>query len=438
MTELKHLNSGELFDINASLEIPVTKRAGMLYTDETFKGGGSIAFELPNTTKNQRLIEPDERGMIKVVLQQGQTAVVGELVVLDNNQNYWSVEVEDIRSSAIRRLKSLRARDVYMDDLDHAYTDANVIAARSSGWVYPFVDYGLATLRFAGFNSSAINAFLAGDIKNDIFNFRPAMFGFDFIQRAFKQIGWEVSGSIFQEGSWFRKLAMPFSQGNMKMTEGQAALGSGAAYLDTAQTATPSPYLVVWDTTTNPAQFSTSTGRYTAPFNCIVNYRVLITGSLGAVDYPQSVGVILSLNSGTRVAQDFQAVEPNSEFQIQLTGTRFLNANDTLEVVLINSPFTLTNFAGAGSRLEVSVIDTLAFGRTVRMAETMPDVTAGDLIKGLIGTPCFVLDTDPQLAAVTITPFWEYYKGQQEIEIDQEEFERMTYAPVGQNNYLNY
>lgn len=443
---IRHIDTGEDFDVNESESFEIERVAGILFETGEFKSGGTTSFNLPFTGKNQRIIEDFERSIIRVVIQQGVQTIAGEMIVLSRQgREYYQVEVQDMRASVMRRLKDLRARDVYMDDLNHQWNEISAITLRDEGWIYPLVDYGFLSKKYSTPNITAfglINSQFAGDIRNDIFNWRPAMFAFDFVRRAFKQAGWEISGSVFEDGHWFKKLVIPATSGQIPRAEGQAVSESGAAYVDTAYTATPGQFEpLVYDTTTNPTYLDTTTGRYTAIEPCFVNFRALVVGDMDALDEGERFAIAQVRRNGNLILQTgVTTTTPGEAFQIEVTGDCYLSAGDYLEVWILNPPtgFDMTNFPGIGSRFEVSVVDTVAYGGTIQMSQTLPDVSAADLCKSIIAGVNLVMDEDFNSQSITLTPFWEYYGESVPVKIDQDRYAETTISSNAQNNYLQY
>jgi hypothetical protein len=422
-----HIDSKSYFEV-VEQDIPIDKFDGILNENGDFVGGGTSTFKLPVTPLNEAIIEPNQRSIIRVVLQTSTDTITGEMAVKSKDKKYYFVEVDDIRVSAFRRLKELAARDVYLDDLDHTWSFANVVANRTSGWVYPFVDYGFMDNRpyFLRPQDFRFN------VNNDIFNFRPAMFAYDFIQRSIRQIGWDIDLPL----GWFRQLIIP-SSSPIKKAEGQAESESAAAFRTFAQTAgaEPNGSTMVYNITTS-ANLNAGTGVYTSPSVSMVQYRIMATAENTA---NRSRRLIVALvRNGVEIARRQESILANTSGQIELTGTLFLNAGDTLTAKVVNANQIITNFPGAGSRFEVKVLDTLALGSTMKMSEAIPDVAAIDIFKWVLGGINAVLDVDNQLAKIVVKPFNEHYSGVQTLEIDQDSWKETTIGVQGQNNYLSY
>jgi hypothetical protein len=423
-----HIDSKSYFDV-VEQDIPIDKFDGILNENGDFVGGGTSTFKLPVTPLNEAIIEPNQRGIIRVVLQTSTETITGEMIVKSKDKKYYFVEVDDIRVSAFRRLRSLAARDVYLDDLDHTWSFENVIATRTSGWVYPFVDYGFMDNRPIHLQPR----FFRGNIQNDIFNFRPAMFAYDFVQRAINQIGWDIDLPL----GWFRQLIIP-SSNPLKKSEGISQEESAAGFRTIGiQSNPPNLGTTLTYQIGVGANLNAGTGVYTATSPSLVNYRAMVTGE-NPSNRDKTVQLEVRKN-GSSIDRQIQVIAKNTDAQIELTGMAYLNTGDTLSVQVFNANRNpLTNFPGAGSRFEIGVIDTLALGSTMKMSEAIPDVSALDLVKWVLGGINAVLKVDNQLAKIVVKPFNEHYSGVQSLEIDQDSWRETTIGVQGQNNYLSY
>lgn len=426
MTSLTHIDSGQTFDLFEGFSVPVDLVAGVLTEQGDYLSGGSTSFSLPRTPNNENLIG-DGRNMIRVVLTQGASTIVGELLVRSESKGGYQCELEDIRTSAFRRLKDLPIRSVYLDDLTHLWVGSNIIANRTSGWVYPFVDYGYMVRRGQRLNASNFQ----GNIRNDVYNFRPGMFAFDLIERAFRQIGWDIDLPT----GWFRQLVIPCTQ-PIKRPTGEAQAASGAMYLTAGYVADEFYNPIPFNLNTNAAVFTG--GNFTAPFSGLYNYRLMIPG-FNSYTREKSVAAHVLVNGGV-INRQVYFFKPGETLNTETTGTIYLNAGDVMSVQAANngSPSTRVLFPGSGARLEIAAFDTMAWGNFIQMKDTLPDMAAADLIKWVLAGTNMVLDIDAAQSRLRAVPFWEYYQGTQEMNIEQDSYQFVTLPNAGQNNYIGY
>ena len=445
MNQIVDIDSQRPFELPSDFNIPLTFRAGVLLPDGGYRGGGSITFKLTRTPRNELILNGRERGMIRVAIYAGSASIWGEMIVKSDNEAGYSVEIIDIVTSAFNRLQSINLRDIYLDDLNHEWTWPNVTAAKTAGYIYPFVDYGYMeprTTRLFNISSrGSAPAQLDNDIRNDIFNFRPAIFVNDLMQRVFRQIGWEIDGIIFTAGNWFTKIIMPFSNGEMRVGTEQCIANSGAAYVNTA----PSPPLVAgtmqFQTVTN-ALFSTILDRYTATESSYVQFRALLTAENLDARRTSALSATVVNSVGVVVASGIKFFENGQSGQLQLTGFATLEAGDWLQVLYNSTMNAALSTPNPGSRFEVKVLDTMAYGSLVKMAETLPDMTCADFVRSVAGKFCMVFDQDKTTPKITLQSYEDYYlETVDEVMSDKLSFDgydKSTIASKGQNNYLNF
>ena len=94
-------------------------------------------------------------------------------------------------------LKGKSIRDIWLWDLQHDYTEANIVASWSNtgGYIYPFIDYGRLTFLLGAYT-----------YVDDWF---PAMYQHSLVTRMMEAIGWKISGDIVD--SWnYNHAVIPF------------------------------------------------------------------------------------------------------------------------------------------------------------------------------------------------------------------------------------
>jgi len=95
-------------------------------------------------------------------------------------------------------LKGKSIRDIWLWDLQHDWTVANISASWSntSGYIYPFIDYGrLAALGTASTNTT---------------DWYPGVYQHTLVQRMMERIGWKVSGNVIESFKYL-KTVIPFT-----------------------------------------------------------------------------------------------------------------------------------------------------------------------------------------------------------------------------------
>lgn len=205
----------------------------------------------------------------------------------------YDLEIRGRLDDLFTNLLNLKLTDLSWTDLDHTYNETNIANSWSapvgSGYIYPFIDYGY---------ESNIN-----NISVD--HLFPAIYIKDVWDRAFTAAGFQYS-STFINSTYFKRLIMPFTGENMRLTLSQiqgrefyaSRLTSNQTHIPFASSGTIEYFNNIFnDDTTSPdvdlgGNYNTSNGIYTVPANGYYNFVVNIASD--AIATPHGAGQYLN------------------------------------------------------------------------------------------------------------------------------------------------
>jgi len=197
--------SEQLMDLSSDTVIALTLQIHDIGDIGTRNGDLTNRFKLPLTQNNQRVLQasnevqsgsakPYQKLPCKLV-DDGVEVIPSGYAVIENADEYYNVTVYSGNIDFFAVIEDLTLRDLDFSDLNHLWSLQNIDDSRgnTSGYKYPFIDYGALPL-----DSRLVNC-------SDL---RPALFIKTILDKIFSDAGFTYSGDIFTDDK-FAKLLLP-------------------------------------------------------------------------------------------------------------------------------------------------------------------------------------------------------------------------------------
>jgi hypothetical protein len=442
MTRLFKTDTEQTFDIPTDLVVPVDLVNSILTPSGEgafYLGGGTIEFDLPLTDNNRLLIGEDEYSTIPVRLEQGTRIMVGDLRVLSQNDEAYQVQIDDPVSTLLERLKTVPLTALYWEDLNHVWSFANIVSDRSAGWVYGLEDRGTMRVR-PNFFTAPRRRLAPFGTDGDAYNFFPGVFLFEYINRMFDYIGIELDSTLIDNASWFKRLYIPFTGGEIRKAAGVAVGASGVFAGTSNQDYVPFvEEIIEFGSTNNNTNFNTTTHEYTATVNGMATVRLNFGALSNGTNAP-------SLGFATRIKKNGSVITENLFY----TNSSFDTYGETTIDVYLEIGDIITGhfvaLAGllvprSGTSLEVTIEDRLTVGDTITMRNFVPNIMCADLLKWTMATFNMVPRPSQSQRLVKLEVFDQSFDSgiiPDPIQIDLDSISYTTISDLGRSNFLHY
>lgn len=207
MIEIEIQDTGERLVMSKKDRLRVTFQSCDLRESGTSTSSFSTSAKIPLTAENiERLgfrsvmsIQPSEVTIIKARLLSGNNELDKGFIRLNEvSKDKKELDITFFGRNVdwFSQLKGKDIRDIDLSIYDHLNTAANINTNRDSGYIYLPVDYGTLAVK----SSATI-------LQSEIF---PAVFVKTVIQHIFKDIGYKVRGTLF-ENPRLQRMLIPFS-----------------------------------------------------------------------------------------------------------------------------------------------------------------------------------------------------------------------------------
>ena len=387
----------ESLDLYENELISLVMAVNDLASIESREGNYSNQFTIPSTSKNNRIFGyPNELNLVTgfkpTRSRNGRISING----LDVQRGF--IQVEEFNQISkeftvsffggntdwIDLISDKSIRDINLDDLNHNWTPANIVANMNNteGFIYPFIDYG----RYQNKVDSLTN----------IFNWMPAMFTHTLVSRMFENIGWKLAGSFLNDPI-YNKHIIPFSLQNIFYDQNyldNLGFEANQAILPRAPgIGTPIPGTVIFNEVTtgnNLASYDPITGIYTASsdFNASVYCRV------SALDLDSNV-ITLSVRINGIEVDTFGTI-------VNWQGA--LLSGDTIEIY-VNEASNLIPNQEIYNKFALTPSTQMIEGNVIPMSGTLPDMSQEDFIRTIFNQFGIIFTSDNISKTVSINLF---------------------------------
>lgn len=388
----------------------------------------SKTITVPGTDNNNRMFQMifdigidrwyDPNKKVSAILMIDSSAVMKgymrlrEIKVNDKKIDY-DIEITGRLADLFTVLGDSKISDLYWDDLDHTWTQANQIATWSKpigqNYVYPFIDYGYSP----------------NEVDYYVTDFFPALYVKEIWDRIFSWAGFQYSSSAnFFNSTLFKRLIIPFNSDKLKISNSQIlARRVKVSRVNTAQafaaftTTSQYPKVEFNDNTTSPnvdplSQYSlitfqitvANTGRYDLYTSCHSRFNITTAVGIGDTDFyitinlfmvsPSGVTTYLATDTNKRsqLASSSPGVFNGSKNHIILQATNVLIPAGYTVAVGLNYYNTNTAWPGnpiinIGSGLEMNANPSMGIteGDTMAMSNAVPqDLKMADFVNSII------------------------------------------------------
>lgn len=416
MIDIEIESNGERLLMSDNNRMRVTFQSSDLREAGTSLSSFSTSAKLPLTNENitklgfktVQSIKPTETAIIKARILSGDNELDKGFIRIDNvNQSEKEIGVTFFGRNAdwFSQLKGKEIRDIDLSIYDHVNSSANIDISRTEGYVYLPVDYGY----LAGKSSATIEL-------NEIF---PALFVRDIIKHIFKDIGYKVSGTLFDRPELDRML-IPFSgetpvhsnewirdRTDTKIcTNGEFLDSNGSFGIEASLTPTIIPFDRILQKTSE-STFNHTTPYYVVnePMDLIINLNVVIVCPFNPFTTNNNQCVIKLYKNGVSVGEwaNRKIINGTVSFVNLIVGdTFYVTYNTTLGTgagrVYINMynafsdsksiTFTIGGrrlsyevYTGSTSKFEFLAQKRLALGSKYQMSWFLPKLKQSELIE---------------------------------------------------------
>lgn len=395
------LDSSGVIDMSDDITLSLNFSVANIRSPENRNSSFSKTIKLPGNPNNNKLFghifEIDIYSNFNPTIKAPCTLMVDDMpnltgylqlvnIIRDGNNIEYETTIFGNVGNVFLSIGERLLTDLDMSAYNHTYNSTNTITSWSatvgSGYVYPLIDYG-----YTNGNTFAVE------------NLFPAIYVKDYIDKIFTQAGYSYTSPFFTS-EYFKRLIIPYTNGDFKLTDAEIAL----RVFNVAKT-TPSTYTHTGLTYYTPIVFNSETsdpnGLWASDtFNVVnkgeyafkVNLNVTYTSSvLGGTVYlaKYSGGKKTMVSSFPISSGGTYDVEYNSNGIPLLAGDaiklEFNKANGSLIDVVINSGTLLNTVSNVG----------LKDGDTINMNIAIPrDVKQKDFFKSIINMFNLYLDVD--------------------------------------------
>ncbi len=282
-------------------------------------------------------------------------------------------------------IKDKNLVDLDLSDYDHEWKAFDITASfgNTSGYIYPVIDYGY-------YKNQDIDSG-SGDTEVFEYTMFPAMFVSSLIEQIFKDIGWNVSGELLSDER-FQRMIQPFSA--EEFSKDQELIDGGIN--DFIESGTPD---LTVDLQSEDILFGgvspvnvDHNDNYILRLNIAWDYtRSNPTGTLDvglSIAVPNPLGGFLVINKEVSNVQDISSFNYVWDISTQIEAA--IDQNYIRLITTDNlAPSININFGGgelgtlevtSGNFELVPYVNYLA-GDTIKMANTMPDISQADFLK---------------------------------------------------------
>jgi len=254
---------------------------------------------------------------------------------------------------------------------NHTVNYANVISSWAGGLLsgkimYPIADWHLG-MQYCKVPVVENNLYDQGLSINDL---RPAILLKEMVTACFTDIGYTLSGSLFDRDNFDDLFVIPQNAAGPIQNPGNEQAKIDVNYASPVSFAAQlNPHTAIFDTETSDVLdlYDTSTGVYTIPYNG--QYKTRISGTVtagGAFIYVQS-------SSGYN---SFSLTSQTGAFDLQFTFDANINDQITILVYTGNTSVTISSF-----QWEITQVPYGIDNSTMDMAVVMPQIKVGEFIQ---------------------------------------------------------
>ena len=393
MVEL--LVEGKSLDVFPNEVISLVLAINDLASIKNREGNYSNKFEIPSTSSNNKVLGyPNELNLITGFRPTKSRNAVILIDGLDIERGFIQVEQYNSKSKSFN-VSFFSGNTDWMDDIsdrklseiklskyDHVWSAANVAASMSNteGYIYPLIDYG--------------RYFPTSDNNTELVNWMPAMYTHTLVRQMFADIGWKVGGSTFLDPI-FNKHIIPFSLKEINVSQDILDNNGFGSQNATGSYAKGSP-IIFPDVVSgnNLGNYDNTTGVYTATES--------FTASIYAYWFYSSSKPAASTRIQIRV--NGSVVLQVSGWVIQ--GSIGISQGDTVHISV-----NATNQEGTnGTKIQnnkfyLTPLNEISDGVTLRISDTLPDMTQEDFIKTIFNQFGIIFTSDNLSKTVYLNRF---------------------------------
>lgn len=336
-----------------------------------------------------------------------------QIVKVDHREETITITFFSGNTSWIDALKGRSIQDIWTRDLDHLWTEANIVASWSNtgGYIYPFIDYGRLTFQ----NSS--NTFID--------DWYPAMFQHTLVTRILENIGWKPSGDVID--SWlYKQTAVPFvNQRFIEETSNETLAEANRTTLQ-SHDLTRTPVSATSETTTELLEIDTIVKDDLGAFD-LAQERYTATKSINDAVFVMTLNnasARVSIGSGSSTTATITLKIQKNGSSVQEITLNTQTADDIDNTV--NGPFTISatvdllagdyvdciaEFSYSSAVASTTIIqlvlnaesftfelsevnEEIAAGGTVTLSNNLPDIDQAEFIKDIALRHGALLTTD--------------------------------------------
>ncbi|MDF2430817.1 MAG: hypothetical protein JWP44_448 [Mucilaginibacter sp.] len=439
MNQLQLYLNDQLVDLSDDSPIALTFQINNLAEVQNQQGNTSNQFKLPLTQRNRQILGfPDDLAFTTnlpyqkyeaKLIQDGLEIVpygIGELkgidqdsaniTILSGNVDFFdSIDGKLYDMGDSTSIWSNYGQNLVWQSYDHTWSLDNAAnsQAKTDGWIYPIIDYGLFTEDFTQ--------------HIDVHNLRPGFFIKTAIDLLLKSSGYKATGSLFGDPLYPLMIAQ-FSNGSFghgsdyqyqidnKGCDVSLAQSYNVTYNDLAQ---PAGTIKFSNVILNPSGFyDPATGVYTAQQQSNVNITLTIpsfyfygnyNGSYAAnvdiiIMYTDPINGDVPLTSANFYLSNNPTLTRQGAYRHGYTVTpktvisfqTDLPANGKIRITYRFNGYSKSNFSMAqGAELTIkSNNQVVLFGQTVQCERIFPDISQKDLLKDTLQRFGIICQTD--------------------------------------------